>query len=84
MRYADVLAVGDPALSAFEMVFHHQLDRLPRSANNFLLANHLVNVLSVAPRVGNYVKPCSKRLTILQRSFSSTTFLESIPSLMNS
>lgn len=40
MRFEDVLAVGDPVISAFEMVFHHQMKRLPWSAkNNSLLMN---------------------------------------------
>lgn len=74
MRYADVRAVGDPALAAFEMVFHHQMNRLPRSVPPLLPPNCLVNILSVAARVGSFVKLCSKPLMTTRRRFSSTTF----------
>lgn len=49
MRFADVLDVGDPVISAFEMVFYHQKSRLTRSVNIFMLVNSAFNNLSVAP-----------------------------------
>lgn len=30
VRFADVLAADDPVTAAFEMVFHHQMNRLSR------------------------------------------------------
>lgn len=51
MRFDDVLAVGDPVFSAFKLVFRHQMNRLPRSVQNLVVVEHLVNSFSVAPAV---------------------------------